>query len=378
MALGTDLKSMDFRMFARASEGLGEGRGIIVSFVAMMLGGGVLLFGLYAVGKSPGALGGVVLFICWILTALIAGTGLSAAGIMLLDRARIAAPRSTSDALLFGLICFLKACVVALVIFIAALLFGLAAALVYFLCKIPVVGPIVLFIAHPLLVVAAGLFAFLTFVFAALAAPALWDGDTVSQAIAKAIAVLKERAVLCVLYLLAMGVVTVIILSIIGAVILPGYSSMTGLAVTVIGEKLAGGVSISSHRPFGFMYLMSGSGGHGIAMMLSTAVLVLFGVVAALQVQLMGLNLVYLGVSEGIDTAGAEGMLKQQLDQAKAKADEAKQRALLAAERAKQAAQRARPAAPAQAPTEISSCPNCNSATSPEDSFCENCGHKLK
>jgi hypothetical protein len=166
MALGTDLKSMDFMMFARASEGLGEGRGIIVSFVAMMLGGGVLLFGLYAVGKSPGALGGVVLFICWILTALIAGTGLSAAGIMVLDRARIAAPRSTSDALLFGLICFLKACVVALVIFIAALLFGLAAALVYFLCKIPVVGPIVLFIAHPLLVVAAGLFAFLTFVFA--------------------------------------------------------------------------------------------------------------------------------------------------------------------------------------------------------------------
>jgi hypothetical protein len=181
---------------------------------------------------------------------------------MLLDRARFAVPRSTSDALIFGLICFLKAVVIALAICVAALLVSLVAAIIYFVCKIPGVGPILLFFVHPLLVVAAGVFGFLISVFAALAAPALWDGDTVTQAIAKTIAVLKERAVLSVLYLLVMGIVAGIILSILMAVILPGYLSMTGLATGIIGQKLAGGVSLLNNLPFALMYLGSGESGH--------------------------------------------------------------------------------------------------------------------
>lgn len=378
MAVGTDLRSMDFVMFARASEGLSHGRGIIVSFLAMVLGGGFLFLGLYSMGTSPGAAGRVVLLLCWLLCVLIAGTGISATGVMLLDRARFAVPRSTSDALIFGLICFLKAVVIALAIFVAALLVSLVAAIIYFVCKIPGVGPILLFFAHPILVVAAGVFGFLISVFAALAAPALWDGDTITQAIAKTIAVLKERAVLSVLYLLVMGIVAGIILSILMAVILPGYLSMTALATGIIGQKLAGGVSLLNNLPFALMYLSSGESGHVTALMLSTAVLVLLCVAAALQVQLMGLNLVYLGVSEGVDTAGAERMLKQQFDQAKAKADEAKQRALVAAERARQAAQQARTSTQAPTTTTASNCPNCQATTSPDDAFCESCGHKLK
>jgi NH3-dependent NAD+ synthetase len=114
-------------------------------------------------------------------------------------------------------------------------------------------------------------------------------------------------------------------------------------------------------------------------MMLDTAVLVMLCIATALQVQLMGINLVYLGISEGIDTAEAERMLKRQLDQAKAKADEAKQRALIAAERAKAAAQQARSAStPTLPPTAVNECPNCKSSISPEDAFCENCGHRLR
>lgn len=376
MAVATHLQSMDFLMFARASEGLTHLRGIVVSFVAMVLGGGFLFLGVYAMGSSPGMLGRVVLFVCWIFYWLIVGTGVSATGIMLLDRARLAPVRSTSDALVFGLICFLKSCVIGIAVFVAALLVGLVAAVVYFICKIPGVGPLVLFFAHPVLVIVAGLFAFLTSIFAALVAPALWDGDTITQAVAKTVAILKERAVVAVLYLLVMGFVTAIILGIIGAVILPGYLSMTGLATGIVGGKLAGSVGMLTNLPLALMYLTSGESGHMLAVMLSTAVLVLLCVATALQVQLMGLNLVYLGVSAGVDTAGAERMLKQQFDQAKAKADEAKQRALVAAERAKQAAQQARAAAPT-APV-VSHCPSCNTATSPDDAFCENCGHKLK
>ena len=376
MAVATHLKSMDFLMFARASEGLTHIRGIIVSFVAMLLGGSCLFLGVYIMGTSPGIFGRIMLFICWVLYAVIVGTGVSATGIMLLDRARAAPARSTSDAIAFGLICFLKACVIGIAIFVAVLLVALVAAVIYFICKIPGVGPVLLFFVHPVLAIVFGLLAFLASIFGALVAPSLWDGDTITQAVAKTIAILKERAVVAVLYLLVMGLVTAIIFGIIAAVILPGYFSMTGLAAGVIGTNLAGGVGMLANLPFALMYLTSGENGHMLAVMLSAAVLALLCVATALQVQIMGLNLVYLGISEGVDTGGTERMLKQQFDQAKAKADEAKQRALEAAERAKQAAQHARAAAPP--PVTEMRCPSCNEVTGADDAFCENCGHKLK
>ena len=130
MAVATHLKSMDFLMFARASEGLTHVRGIIVSFVAMVLGGVCLFLGVYIMGISPGIFGRVVLFICWVLYVLIVGTGVYATGIMLLDRARVAPARSTSDAIVFGLICFLKSCVIGVAISVAALLVALVAAII--------------------------------------------------------------------------------------------------------------------------------------------------------------------------------------------------------------------------------------------------------
>jgi hypothetical protein len=364
---------MDLLMFARASEGLTHIRGMLVSFLSFLVGGAFLALGLYVAGTSPGALARFFLLLCWFIYALVAGTGISATGIMLLDRARDLPARSLSDALVFGLMCLLKLWLIGLGVFIAGALIMLVPAIVYFVCKIPGIGPVLLFFAHPVLVVCAGALIFFTSIFATLVVPALWDGDTITQATAKSIAILKERAVTTVLYLLVMGVVTAIILSSLGAIILPGYLSMTGLAAGIVGAKLAGGVSMLTSLPFAMMYLGSAEGGHMVAVALATAVLVMLCIAAALQVQLMGVNLVYLGVSEGVDTAGAESMLKRQLDQAKAKADEAKQRAA-AAERARQAAQQARSAAPAAS----SRCPNCNSTFSPEDAFCENCGQKLR
>lgn len=52
MALATQLKSMDFVMFARASEGLTHFRGIVVSFLSMLLGGAFLFLGVYFAARS--------------------------------------------------------------------------------------------------------------------------------------------------------------------------------------------------------------------------------------------------------------------------------------------------------------------------------------
>lgn len=181
-----------------------------------------------------------------------------------------------------------------------------------------------------------------------------------------------------VLYLLLMPFVTAVILGIVGAVVFPGYFSMTGIAAAVIGPNLGMDPSMMTSVPMALMALSGGQSGHVYAMMLDTAVLVMLCIATALQVQLMGVNLVYLGISEGIDSAEAERVLKRQFDQAKAKADEAKQRALVAAERAKAAAQQARSTPTTTLPSRaVNECANCKSTTSPEDVFCENCGHKL-
>src|SRR5207249_1771602 len=119
-----------------------------------------------------------------------------------------------------------------------------------------------------------------------------------------------------------------------------------------------------TNLPFALTYMSSGENGHMLAVLLATVVLVMLGVSTALQVQLMGINLVYLAVSEGVDTEGAQRMLKQQIDQAKARADVARQRALEATERAKAAAQQGRSSTPSMPPAGAASrCPSCNSQT---------------
>jgi hypothetical protein len=374
MAVATHLKSMDMLMFARASEGLTHVRGMIVSFLGFVCGGVFLVLGLYVASSSMNVLARMFLIFTWLLYALIAGTGVSATGIMLLDKARGAEPRSNSDALMFGLMCLLKFWLVGLGLFVGGLAIMFVPTTIYFICKIPGIGPLLLFFAHPILVLCAGALIFFASIFLTLIVPALWDGDTISQAAAKTVAILRDRAVATVLDLLVMGAVTAIILSILGAVILPGYLSMTGLATGVIGSRLAGGLALVTNLPFALMTLSSGEGGHMVALALATLMLLALCVAAALQVQLMGINLVYLGVSEGVDSSGTENLLKRQFDQAKAKADEAKQRAVAAAERARQAAQQARAS---QSPPTMR-CPNCNTSCTPDNAFCENCGQKLK
>lgn len=374
MAISSYLKSMDLAMFARASEGLTHWRGIVVTLASLLVAGAILMLGMYFVASSPSAMGMVALFICWVLYALIGGAGVSASGIMLLDKARGAPNRSMMDAFVYGVMCVFKSWGVFLIMLLALIIFVVLASLIYLVCKIPGLGPVLLFFTHPVLAITAGFLIFITmFVFTPLVVPALWDGDGVVKAIAKTVAILRERFMAAVLSLILMAVVTAFILGIMAWVIVPGYLTMTGLAAGIIGTNLGGDMSA-------LMNMMSGGSGHLAAAGLATAVLFMVGIVMSLQVYLMGINLVYLGVSEGVDVAAAEQMIKQQIDQAKAKAEEAKQRAMEAAERAKQAAQQSKEAAQQATPAQDAGpvCPKCNASVNPGDAFCEHCGNKLK
>ena len=58
MTVATQLKSMDFLMLTRASEGLTDFRGIAVSFLALLLGG-TFLFRAFISLRDPAAVLGV-------------------------------------------------------------------------------------------------------------------------------------------------------------------------------------------------------------------------------------------------------------------------------------------------------------------------------
>jgi hypothetical protein len=154
---------MDLLMFARASEGLTHVRGMVVSFLAFVIGGAFLVLGtLRSQLRRRTLWGECFCSFAGCCTRSVAGTGVSATGIMLLDKARESPARSTSDALIFGLMCLLKLWLIALGVFIAALLVMLVPTVIYFICKIPAVGPLLLFFAHPLLVLCAGALIFFT------------------------------------------------------------------------------------------------------------------------------------------------------------------------------------------------------------------------
>src|SRR5690606_28619572 len=97
----------------------------------------------------------------------------------LTDLARQRPYRSHVSYLLAGLACLPKLLGVGLLMVLAALAVLLCLALVFLVCKIPVLGPVLLVVAVPasVLVVAAGLVAW--YVATSIAGPAIWDGERV-------------------------------------------------------------------------------------------------------------------------------------------------------------------------------------------------------
>ena len=112
------------------------------------------------------------------------------------------------------------------------------------------------------------------------------------------------------------------------------------------------------------------------------------------QVYLLGLNLVYLRVTEGLDTGSTEAALSQGFDQARRRAAELGHKAKEVADRAREQARQAaaaanRAAAPpaAAAPMGLpeaanppvpqaavaSICPSCHAAVTADDMFCGVC-----
>jgi hypothetical protein len=407
---------------------------------------GCLVVGV-VVAMLAGRLGGVGSLLGALIMFIAAGTGINAAGVLLMDQARGTPPRGLVDALVYGLMCIPKLIVLGLALLLVAIAVFIVIAIMFLICKIPVLGPILFVVAFPLSVVIAGMTVFGLFLCMLLALPAIWEGLTVMRAIAQTLTIARTRLVealllLAVVWLLCLFV-GLVVFGILGSGLLPTL----GMSASILGGGGFGGME----SMFGMMQGYGGYGGYGafggggggyaIASTIGGGLLWALASTLIWQVFLLGLNLVYLRITEGLDSTAAEAALMRGLDDAKRRTAELGERAKAAANRAGQpgvppayTAPPAGPAAPAnptasttsiapapvapiapaagaapgtytapaptsgqatpaattqaypappQAPTYVPpataiACPNCSAPCTTDDLFCGVCGQRLK
>ena len=386
--LSTDAFSSMFQ----AIGGLRNRRALLVMLGCLFAG--VLVAGLFSFlaarwGFFFAFLGGLLLFVA-------AATGVNAAGLLLMDQAKGAPARSLSDAVIGGLLCIPKFIALGLALLLVTLAVFLAVALVYLVCKIPFLGPILFVAVFPLSVVVLGLTLCGLFQCLFLALPAIWEGSSITHAIAKALAIVRSRLVESMLLLTVVGFLSLMVGFIVFGVLITGLIPSAGLMAGILGgDGLAsvfgmlrgfgmdeggyGGGAYSGGRG-------SGGVGHLAAAGIGGGLLWALAVSLVSLVYLLGLNLVYLRVTEGLDVGATEAAMQAGFDDAKRRAAELSQKAKDAAERAR--AQARASAAAAQAGTAAAAtppavpattlCPKCTAPVGADDLFCGVCGFKLK
>ena len=197
-----------------------------------------------------------------------------------------------------------------------------------FICKIPFLGPLLFVVVFPLSVVVAGVTIVGLFLCMVLSLPAIWQGASITRALAQTFAIVRSRLLEAVLLLIFVGFLCFAVAAIIFGVLGFGLMPTLGMSMSIVGF---GGFGMES------MMAMSqgggGSAGHAIAGAIGGALL--WAVAASLigQVYLLGLSLVYLRVTEGLDLTASEAALR-------ATFDDARRRTAELGEKARQATQR--------------------------------------
>ena len=358
---------------ARAGEGLTQWRSMALGFLTLLAVGVVYALAAWLAGAIGGIVGVVVFLVMLLVALVVLMTGISAVGVMLMDKAKNEPVRSMGQAVTFGLTCVPKALLLMVLVLAVVVVFAIVAAVLYFVCKIPVLGAVLAFVIHPILVlVAAVAFIALTWVINPLFMPALWSGMGFKAALGNVLLIARTRLIHVVLLQVVLYFILFVIWMLVFSGFFPASVFLTGMAAgiiggqgTIMGAAMGGGIGALAGSS-GLVGLFAGMG-------------VLYCVLGALMVQvmIMGTNLIYLQVREGLDASGAEdaldglvGDMRKRAEQAKdlavAAAEQARERAAAASEQFKQsrAAKAQEAAAAAQEPAQQP--PAAGQATAPE------------
>ena len=331
----THYKSIDFGALTRAGEGLTQWRALAMGFITVLAASLVFFLMQQSAMRLGGILGvllgivfAIVLFVVWV-------GGASAVGVLLMDKARNIPQRSIGEAALAGLASVPKFLLFGIATVFVSIAFMLVAALIYFICKIPVLGAVLAFVAHPVLVLIASVFIIsCMWVVFPLFAPAVWSGLGFKQALASIFAIARNRLVQVVLMMMVLYIILVVIGMLIISGVVPAMSMLTGLAAGILGGGVGGYGAM--HPLASAMSMFSSASMTGAVLGAGVLTMLMFALAAI--VGIMGVNVLYLQAADGLDTAGTASDIDDAFGAMKEKAREAAEKAKATAERAKQAA----------------------------------------
>lgn len=327
------------------------------------------------VGTST-VLAGVIGFIGFLVTISVAVVGVNATGIWLSDDVWTRAQRSVMEAVMSSLFTCHRLLAVLVLEFLLYVVFLLALTLVLLFCKIPGIGPFLYAFAMPVGVIASGIVLFaLLYIAVPLAAPAIWNGTPIMRTVVLLQSVARNRMLKTIIMMVLLGILTFMVIGFVSAVLLFGVMVVASLSAVVLGLSSFGmGSMMSLITGGGF-----GMGGYSYAIAFGAACLFLAGSIPGALIALKGTSIIYREVSEGLDLDEVERNLNNRMADMKARAEAARQQAL-APRPAPQEPAVAAHAAPTPVPTPPPSlsCPACHAATTTDDVFCGECGHKLK
>lgn len=316
-----------------------------------------------------------------LITIIVALIAYSAVGIILMRQAQ-GREVGIMDAVLQALFTVHRLFGVGILLGLIFLGIVLASLLILLLCKIPGLGTLLYGIAYPILAIVLGVtIAGLFYVGFPLAAPAIWEGNSVFQTIARLTVIVRRRLLSVIVNLLTLILLVAVLSGVVSFVLISGNMAAVGLS-SAVNIPVFGGMGSLLHS-----FMMGGAdfGGYGnpysdvssytYAFGFGTGLLFTLGAIVPVLTAINGNCLIYLQAIEGLEFGAAEEQLRAGVDEAKRRAQEARDRASSKLEESKAAIVPAAASA-STAAAAPRGCSHCHAPLGADDLFCGECGTK--
>lgn len=359
-----------------------------------------------------------------LLAVVVAMAGVSGAGVCLSDLARRRPYRGLVGYFMSGLWCLPKLLGAGLVMGLGVLAVFLSLAVVFFVCKIPVLGPLLLVVVVPVAVLLMAALMLALYVASSIVGPALWDGERVMHSLSIAWHITRKYPFAAIGKIVGGMLLSAIFASMLFGLLTSASFTVGGMfaAVVGMGGDFGGGMGYGMGGRMGggfnpMAIMMGGASGHvmgaGVGFSLVFALASAFVFLLPLMVGV----LTWCEFSEKVDLGSIRDSADEALKEVNSKVADLKEKAqaqAAAAAAAATAATTAHPTnsaanpaspAPAQAPAaapvapaaapsvapaapvtpapeasaapSAPACPQCHGEVQADDRFCEHCGHKL-
>ena len=350
-----------------------KNKSVFLTLFLTMLGSLLVFLLFVGIGASmPNKVGGIVATIGFLIASLVFVVGFSASGFLMTDLIHNRPQRTKIEAFWASVVTLPRLFGVLLMILVLALLALLVSAILLFIAKIPVVGPILFFFIFPACVVISAATIFALLYVAVLSAPSIWSGQTAFKTISTLGAILKDKLFAVAIQQFLLGFVVVLTVSLLFSVVSGATSFTSLLAIPILDIHPSNFVGAASS-------VITGSGmrylnGYMIAGGMSFALMAIALFTLPLLMFVAGNCLIFKNATVDLNTDEIEKSLQARLSSIKEKSAAAK-------EKMNKAANPLPPSSMTTEPEIISAnirCTACGEMLSSGDVFCFSCGNKVK